>query len=596
MDKIYVLDFGGQYAHLIANRIRRLHVFSEIKHSDEPAENLTSARGIILSGGPHSVYAENRPAFDPDIFKLNIPVLGLCFGHQLIVQEMGGIVEPGQKEYGVAHVKTDTSDPIFSGLAPVEQVWMSHGDSAVKLPQGFKGIGSTSDNPHAAICHPDKKIYGFQFHPEVTHTPHGMKMLDNFLDICACRRDWSIKSFLESIRSALKEQVKDRKVFMLVSGGVDSTVAFTLLNDVLGTDRVLGLNIDNGFCRKNEICSIKKLMDEQGYTNLLMQDHSETFLTNVKGVCDPEKKRRIIGKTFIDVANSAIKELNLSEDEWLLGQGTIYPDTIESAGTKNAALIKTHHNRVECVQDLIEKGLVVEPLAQLYKDEVRELGIELGLSEELVWRHPFPGPGLAVRVLCSDGILQEPLQELNSDTVALCKKHNLNVTVLPVRSVGVQGDSRSYEHPALLTGSQDWSVLEKASTHLTNTYKHINRVLALVAPETVPPMRLKESYLTRSRLDVLREADDLVMNFLHEQNLTRVIWQMPTVLLPLTSDGKKECVVLRPVITRDFMTARFAEIPWDNLCILAQEILETGEIDAVFYDVTHKPPGTIEWE
>ena len=595
MDTIYVLDFGGQYAHLIANRIRRLNVYADIKHPDVGVSELTEARGIILSGGPNSVYDEKCPDFNEDILNMNVPILGLCFGHQLLVHRMGGVVEQGFKEYGSANLKIRSKDDIFKGLADSEVVWMSHGDSVKQLPEHFKIIGSTEDCPFAAIHYPGRDIFGFQFHPEVSHTPHGMLMLRNFVDLCSCRKSWTIKNFLTNIKDQIKEQVKDRKVFMLVSGGVDSTVAFTLLNDVLGEDRVQGLTIDNAFCRKEEMQEIHELMRQHNLHNLLIQDHSETFLNNVEGVAEPEKKRKIIGETFINVADEALRKLGLNPNEWLLGQGTIYPDTIESGGTKNAAVIKTHHNRVDIVADLVAKGLVVEPLALLYKDEVRELGIELGLPERMVWRHPFPGPGLAVRTLCSTGE-QEEIAPIGYQTEEFCQEKGFAVSVLPIRSVGVQGDVRSYAHPAVLYGKQDWELLEKMSTYLTNKHQSVNRVLTLLAPDAVPQLRLKKAFLTRDRLDLLREVDHIVMRFLEEKKLDRIIWQMPTVLVPLTSDGKKECIVLRPVITRDFMTARFAEIPFPDLKELTDKIMAVGNIDAVFYDITHKPPGTIEWE
>ncbi|MDX9701424.1 MAG: glutamine-hydrolyzing GMP synthase [Candidatus Auribacterota bacterium] len=595
MDTIYVIDFGGQYAHLIANRIRRLNVYAQIKHPDVDVAELENARGIILSGGPKSVYDKDCPVFNADLLKMNVPILGLCFGHQLLVHLMGGIVEQGFKEYGSAHMRIRSKEDIFKNLADSELVWMSHGDSVKKLPDHFKIIGSTEDCPFAAIHYPGRDIFGFQFHPEVSHTTHGMTMLANFLDICSCRRSWTIKNFISSINDTVKEQVGDRKVFMLVSGGVDSTVAFTLLNQILGEDRVQGLTIDTGFCRKEEMAEIRELMRSHKLHNLLIQDHSDTFLQNLKGVFEPEKKRKIIGKTFIDVADKALRQLKLNPNEWLLGQGTIYPDTIESGGTKNAAVIKTHHNRVDIVADLVARGLVVEPLAQLYKDEVRELGIELGLPERMVWRHPFPGPGLAVRTLCSTGE-EEEIVPIGYQTKSFCQEHGFGVAVLPIRSVGVQGDVRSYAHPAVLYGKQDWTLLEKMSTYLTNKHQSVNRVLTLLAPSEMPSLRLKKAFLTRDRLDLLREADDIVMRFIEQKNLDRIIWQMPTVILPLTSDGKKECIVLRPVITRDFMTARFAEIPFSDLSVLTQKIMDLGGIDAVFYDITHKPPGTIEWE
>lgn len=595
MDKIYIIDFGGQYAHLIANRIRRLNVLAEIKHPDDPTDSFPNARGLIFSGGPKSVYDKDRPDFNKEIFKLNIPILGLCFGHQLIVHEFGGKVRPGFKEYGVATIKILNKKKIFKNLAENEQVWMSHGDSVISIPEGFEVIAQTKDCPYAAIANFDLDIYGFQFHPEVTHTPHGMAMFENFIDICACRKEWTIKGFIHSITETVKTSVRNKKVFMLVSGGVDSTVAFTLLNEILGEDKVIGLNIDNGFCRKNEIDAIKNVMREHGYCNLIMKDYSDTFLNNLKGIVDPEEKRKIIGNTFIDVANQSLNDLNFHSGDWLLGQGTIYPDTIESGGTKNSALIKTHHNRVEIISEMIKKGLVIEPLSQLYKDEVRQLGIELGLPEELVWRHPFPGPGLAVRALCSNGI-PDQIPMPDKEIFDYCKQNGLELQILPVKSVGVQGDSRTYAHPALIYGNNEWATLEKVSTFLTNNCPIINRVVTLIASVSLEGLHNKESYLTKDRLDLLREADNIAMNFLHEKELNRVIWQMPTVLVPLTSNGINECIVLRPVITRDFMTARFAEIPWDDLRQLGNDILNIGKIDAVFYDITHKPPGTIEWE
>jgi len=596
MDTIYVIDFGGQYAHLIANRIRRLNVYADIKHPDVKVDELKDARGIILSGGPKSVYDKNSPKINKDILKMNVPILGLCFGHQLIVHEFGGSVKPGFKEYGLAKLVSLDKENIFKGLADTEQVWMSHGDSVSKLPDHFKVIGKTEDCPYAAIHYPARDVFGFQFHPEVTHTTHGMAMLKNFVDICACRKDWTIKGYLKDISQKIKDQVKDRKVFMLVSGGVDSTVAFTMLNEILGEDRVVGLTIDNGFCRKNEIDQVRETMAQHNYHNLLVQDHSDTFLSNTAGVAEPEKKRKIIGETFIEVADSAMRKLGLDPEHWLLGQGTIYPDTIESGGTKNAAVIKTHHNRVDMVADLVKKGLVVEPLVQLYKDEVRDLGIELGLPEEMVWRHPFPGPGLAVRTLCSDGEADDVSNVLKPETIELCAKQGLKVNVLPIRSVGVQGDVRSYAHPAVIYGKQDWKLYETVSTSITNAHPAVNRVVAMIGSESLPDLKLKQAYLTKDRLDMLREVDAVVMDFLQENNLIRVIWQMPTVLLPLSSNGNKESIVLRPVITRDFMTASFAEIPFPSLNKLAEDILGFDFIETVFFDITHKPPGTIEWE
>lgn len=596
MDKIFVIDFGGQYTHLITNRIRRLNVLSEIKHPDDPIAELAQAKGIILSGGPMSVYDNNAPQLQKELLELGIPILGLCFGHQLLVHASGGIVEQGYKEYGVAQLTVLTHDSLFKHLSNKEQVWMSHGDSVKKLPEGFIVIGKTDDCPYAAISNPDKKLFGFQFHPEVTHTTNGMKILENFISICQCKRDWTMKGYISSIKNELNEKVKGRKVFMLVSGGVDSTVAFTLLNQVLGKEHVRGVFIDNGLSRLYDSENVRQLIEQHNYTNLYIENCSDVFLSRLKEIIDPEEKRKIIGNTFIDVSNEILKKMGLNHHEWLLGQGTIYPDTIESGGTKNAALIKTHHNRVDLIHDLIEKGLVIEPLSHLYKDEVRELGIELGLPEETVWRHPFPGPGLGVRALCSNGVPDKAHIPFDAATKQLCEDHAISIGFLPIKSVGVQGDSRSYAHTAVVSGTQEWGILEKTSTYITNKYHDINRVVMLITPGSLPKLSLKKSYLTHSRLDKLRKIDADVMDFLHNENLMKVIWQMPVVLLPLTSDGAKECIVLRPVLTRDFMTASFARIPFEKTLLLAQKIMSYGFIDAVFYDITHKPPGTIEWE
>jgi len=585
MKKIIVLDSGGQYCHLIANRIRRLGYYSEIKDLTTPVSELQEAAGIIISGGPHSVYDKNAPEYNQDIFQLDLPILGLCYGHQLLSQSLGGEVVPGKiKEYGITEM-TIKPDPLFNSLEPQQTVWMSHGDTVCTLPPRFKIIGSSDDCQAAAIT--NGKYYGLQFHPEVTHTKQGMQMLENFLNLCNIKKNWNMDSYLNQELEKIKEQVQNKKVFLLVSGGVDSVVCFALLNKALGKENVLGLHIDHGFMRKNESQQVQETLESLGYDNLIVKNYEREFLNALNNIYDPEEKRKIIGNLFITVKDKALAELNLNPEEWLLGQGTIYPDTIESGGTKNSALIKTHHNRVDIITELIKQGKVIEPLSQLYKDEVRELGKKLGLPSEIISRHPFPGPGLAIRCLCNNEELKnfpELEVQINEEIKPLQAK------ILPIKSVGVQGDSRTYAHPLVITGEADWKTLEKISTRLTNKYPQINRVIYLISGN-IDNLQLNKASITKERLELLRKADHIAMSILELYGLSEKVWQMPTVLIPIN----EESVVLRPIYSTDVMSASFADLPLNVVREIAREIRSLG-ISAVFYDITNKPPGTVEWE
>ena len=407
---IVVLDFGGQYAHLIANRIRRLRVHAEIRSPETAVADLQDADGLILSGGPASVYDPQAPAYNPEILAMGKPMLGLCYGHQLLCHRLGGQVEMGTThEFGAAYLQVHKAEGVLGGLDARERVWMSHRDHVAALPPGFAVLGATEDCPVAAMGDAERKIYGLQFHPEVTHTVRGMDILDNFATLCGAERSWTMERYTEQTIERIQQQAKGRNVFLFVSGGVDSSVAFLLLNRALGAERVLGLHIDNGFMREGETALVERLMKGAGLHNLEVVDASTEFLAATEGIADPEEKRLRIGEEFIRVRDRALAALALDPDEWLLGQGTLYTDTIESGGTENAAVIKTHHNRVGVIDQLLAEGKVVEPLDQLYKDEARTLGETLGLPHHLVWRHPFPGPGLAVRVLCSEGPSAENL-------------------------------------------------------------------------------------------------------------------------------------------------------------------------------------------
>ena len=596
---IVVLDFGGQYAHLIANRIRRLRVHAEIRSPETAVADLQDADGLILSGGPASVYDPEAPAYNPEILAMGKPMLGLCYGHQLLCHRLGGQVEMGAThEFGAAYLHVNKAEGVLAGLDVRERVWMSHRDHVAALPPGFAVLGATEDCPVAAMGDAERKIYGLQFHPEVTHTVRGMDILDNFAALCGAERNWTMERYTEETIERIREQAKGRNVFLFVSGGVDSSVAFLLLNRALGAERVLGLHIDNGFMREGETAMVERLMKGAGLHNLEVVDASAEFLAATEGIADPEEKRRRIGEEFIRVRDRALAALALDPDEWLLGQGTLYTDTIESGGTENAAVIKTHHNRVGVIDQLLAEGKVVEPLDQLYKDEARTLGETLGLPHHLVWRHPFPGPGLAVRTLCSEG----PSAEAKARGAELVEAQKVAATfglaldVLPLRSVGVQGDSRTYAHPAVVTGQREWKTLEALSTELTNNFPSINRVIYLLGPTPRPQQNIKAGYLTRDRLDLLRRADAINMEALERHGLMEEVTQMPTVLLPLSSDGVQESVVLRPIATSDFMTARFCPLSQAFLDDVCERLLALAGIEAVFYDITHKPPGTVEWE
>ncbi|MBT4482883.1 MAG: glutamine-hydrolyzing GMP synthase, partial [Candidatus Latescibacteria bacterium] len=378
-NKITVLDFGGQYAHLIAKRIRHLGVYADIKHPDISVEELGKPGGIIMSGGPSSVYAENAPRFNPGILKAGIPILGLCYGMQLLAYLLEGEVKRlDRSEYGRAELEIAGDSPLFDCLEDHELVWMSHGDSVITPPSGFEIIGRTADCPIASMADENRNIYGLQFHPEVKDTPSGDCILANFLAICKLEKNWSMEGYIEQKMNEIRRQVGDRNVFLLVSGGVDSSVVFTLLNHALGEDRVLGLHIDNGLMRKNETAKVREALDKLGFHNLVVVDRTDDFLRAVEGLTDPQEKRKAIGDEFIFVKDRELKSLKLDSDSWLLGQGTLYPDIIESGGSLHADVIKTHHNRTDMIKEMVAKGLVIEPLDQLYKDEVREVGEHLG--------------------------------------------------------------------------------------------------------------------------------------------------------------------------------------------------------------------------
>jgi GMP synthase (glutamine-hydrolysing) len=581
--QIAVLDTGGQYCHLIARKVRELGVYAEVCPSETPAARLVGRKGLIISGGPSSVYDTGSPTVDPGIFESGAAVLGICYGLQLMAYLLDGDVVKGDKgEFGLATLDLDSShDPLFQGLPQRQQIWMSHRDVVAGVPDGFSILGTTGSCAVAAMSDSARRLYAVQFHPEVLHTRHGAEILSNFLfRICGCERDWDPKHRIPSIEQDIRRVVGNRNVFFFVSGGVDSTVAYTLCLRALGPDRVRGVYVDTGLMREGETDFVRATFDSLGARTVEIDRAQDRFLSALDGVCDPERKRHIIGEQFLQVQERIIESHGLLDGQWILGQGTIYPDTIESGGTEKAEVIKTHHNRVAGVQKLLSEGRVVEPLTSFYKDEVRQIGAELGLPRELLERHPFPGPGLAIRCLCA-GTEASP---------ALTPEGFL----LPIRSVGVQGDSRSYAAVLAIASAEN---AHHTATDLINRIAGINRVIALVESK-LPLDRLKTrpGSMSPERLERLRRADAVVRRLAADSGFEDTIWQFPVVLIPLGSDSDPDSIVLRPVDSVDGMTAQSAPIPAPLLGSISRELLSQPGLCCVFYDLTNKPPGTIEWE
>jgi len=507
-EKILILDFGSQYTQLIARRIREINVYCEIHPFNHYPTPDASVKGVILSGSPASVRDANAPVPDLTTIKGKIPLLGVCYGAQHLVHNFGGEVSASNsREYGRANlISIDNSDPLFTGIRQGTQVWMSHADTITSLPEGYIITGSTSDVKAGAYHVRGEKTWGIQFHPEVYHTTEGKKMLENFVtDICGCRRDWTPDSFAEATVLALKEQLGNDKVILGLSGGVDSSVAAFLLHKAIGNNLTC-IFVDNGLLRKNEFGKVLDSYLGLGL-NVVGVDASESFLSELEGVSDPEKKRKIIGRVFIEVFDREAHKV--SDVKWL-AQGTIYPDVIESVSVKGpSATIKSHHN----VGGLPEKMhlKVVEPLRLLFKDEVRKVGQALSLPDFILKRHPFPGPGLAIRLL---------------------------------------------------------------------------------------------GKMTREKLDILKEADDIFIENLKKHGLYDSVWQAGVILLPVQSVGVmgdertyENAVVLRAVTSTDGMTADWSHLPYDFLGIVSNEIINKVKgINRVVYDISSKPPSTIEWE
>lgn len=511
-DTILVLDFGGQYCHLIGRRIREQGVYSEIvSHDISPEEVKTlnqkfNIKGLILSGGPSSVYEPNAPKLNPRILETDLPILGLCYGHQILAQLTNGKVEPAKcKEYGIAYVIIDKPVGVLEGLSEKEKVWMSHGDTVISLPKEFEALAHTENCPVAAFRHKNKPIYGLQWHPEVIHTENGARMLHNFIfQVCKCQANWQMEDLIEKMVQELKTEVEEGQAIIGLSGGIDSSVATALAAKALN-DRLTAVFVDHGFMREGEPEAIRAAF-EKFKINFVVANVQERFMNKLRGVVDPEKKRKVIGEEFIRV----FEEIAVKSGADYLIQGTIYPDRIESGFRKNSDKIKTHHN-VAGLPEKIKFKKILEPLRDLYKDEVRKVAIMLNLPNEIVTRQPFPGPGLAVRII---------------------------------------------------------------------------------------------GELTEEKVKIAKRADKIVREEIEQNGLAENLWQYFAVLTDTKATGVKGdaraygyVVAVRTMESREAMTASFAKIPYPVLEKISTRITnEVPEVTRVVYDITHKPPATIEWE
>ena len=495
-EQIVILDFGSQYTQVIARRIRECNVYSTILHFNTPAAKIAAMKpsGIILSGGPSSVYARDAPLPDPEIFKLGVPVLGICYGVQIFAHFLGGKVEKGLKrEYGKGTLTVkNPSCALFVKLPKQLQVWNSHGDKLTKIPNGFKPVAATENSEFAAIEDRARKFFGLQFHPEVVHTPRGREVYANFVHgVCGCGKNWTMRNYVEQAIEEIRAQVGGERVILGLSGGVDSSVAAALLHKAIG-DQLTCIFVNNGVLRAHEAEVVREAFGRNFKVKLQYENAAKMFLKRLKGITDPERKRKIIGKTFIEVFQAATKRAGKAK---FLAQGTLYPDVIESVpiGGNPAALIKSHHNVGGLPKNM--KFALVEPLKCLFKDEVRQLGLELGLPREIVWRQPFPGPGLAVRILGEVTPARcEILRNADAIVVEEMKSRGLYYKIwqsfavlLPVRSVGVMGDERTYDYTIAIRAVEsqdgmtaDWvklpyDLLEKLASRIINEVKGVNR-------------------------------------------------------------------------------------------------------------------------
>ena len=632
VETVAILDCGAQYTKVIDRRIRQNNVNTVLVPVETPAAELKGkVQAIILSGGPNSVYDDESPQCDPAIFELGIPVLGICYGMQLMAQTLGGTVAKGStQEYGETTITIDPDMSLFADLDATQSVLMSHGDKVTQMPEGFRAAGSSpAHEGHdilAAMADDERGFVAVQFHPEVELTQHGDAMLANFLThTCGFVGNFQLDHRLDDLLDDLRIKVGNRNVFVLVSGGVDSTVTAALLLKALGPDKVYAVHIDSGLMRHNESDGVCEALKALGLTHLRRINAADDFFngtttledgTVIGPLCkttNPEHKRRIIGDVFYHLITQAVNDLGIDIDDAFIAQGTLRPDLIESGNrdvSATAHTIKTHHNDVPLIQAHREKGLIIEPNRDWHKDEVRQVGRLLGLPADLVDRQPFPGPGLGIRVLCAtEPYLQDDETSLQASIKALLPNTLQGVT-FPVQSVGVQGDGRSYKRLVALVGEDTPEALQALARRIPNEIHELNRVCWRLAarnenapiPETIST--ITPTLLTPQTAAMLRSVDDAVTQAFRQAGLLGSISQLLAVLLPVAPNGGGDTthsVVIRGVITSDYMTARPARLDTDVPVALLQKlgrdlVVTHPWLDWVLWDLTGKPPATVEWE
>lgn len=617
-EKVAILDCGAQYAKVIDRRVRELAVESDILPHDTPARELAGYRGIIISGGPDSVYEQNAPHCDPGLLGLGVPLLGICYGMQWMNLAMGGTVAPRPvKEYGETRVSIDATLPLFAGLSNEEQVLMSHGDSLAGLAHGFKVVARSGEIV-AAIADESRAYYGVQFHPEVELTTHGTVILKNFLyGICGLEGTYTMENRIEKAVAEISAAAGHNNVLVLVSGGVDSAVTAALLLRALNPGQVYAIHVDSGFMRHDESAGVMESLKVLGLRNFRLVQGADEFLdaTTQAGdreigplsqTTDPEEKRRIIGDCFMRIVAREIERMGLSAENTYLAQGTLRPDLIESASevvTRQAQTIKTHHNDSPLVRELRSRGRVIETNKDWHKDEVRQVGLELGLPESLVWRQPFPGPGLATRIICA----REPYTPAGYAAVSqkvaeTARRFGCEGALMPVRTVGVQGDGRSYGFLAAVAGSPEWNQLRALAAEITRTVHEVNRVVYLPAALHVPFIsEIVPTLLSKDTAGLLRRADHYVRTVLEKNGVYNRISQVIVTLFPVDLTGNGGVSVgLRPFMTNDYMTGSPAsfpgDIPFECVLDMVRGLQKMPGIGGVAYDLTSKPPATMEWE
>lgn len=618
-EKIVILDAGSQYGKVIDRRVRESNCYCDLRALETKAHELIGYKGIIISGGPNSFEDPNAPRCDPEILNLNIPILGICYGMQWLNYIYGGCVSKGTlREDGQIDIEIDNSSKIFDGLQTIQPVLLTHGDSVSNLPTELKIIGK-SENAISAIEHGTKPIYGLQFHPEVDLTTNGVKIFKNFLfNICNMLGSYTIDDKISKAVEDIQSQVKNKDVVVLISGGVDSSVCSALLYKALGADKVHGIHINTGFMRFNEDNLVKESLEKAGFK--LSVIHSEDDFLNgtteingkktdkLRQVIQPEEKRKIIGDTFIKVVLTEIEKLGLKE--YFLAQGTLRPDLIESASSlasHKADVIKTHHNDTALVRVKRQEGLIVEPLKEYHKDEVRQIGKILNLPEELLYRHPFPGPGLAIRILClEDPYITENFAQIQAILTEKFSDCEISAKLLPIRSVGVQGDCRSYSYVVGLTGTPNWKKVFSLAKEIPKSIHLVNRIVYILGSKIdSSDISTTKTYLNEESINQLKLVDFLVNQKIFNYDngyLVKKISQLPVILAPISfSATGLRSIVLRPFITNDFMTGRAAvpgqDFPEDLLNEISEEVTKGNcKVSKVLYDLTSKPPGTTEWE